>query len=78
LGEENIKSKVDASKLEELEKIVGESLSWLDENQNEEKEVYNEKQKAVESVFMSMMENTSQSEQPVEEEEEGPKIEEID
>jgi L1 cell adhesion molecule like protein len=85
LNEENIKSKAEPSKLEELEKVISDKLLWLDEHQEEEKEVYLENQKEVETLFMSIMQNAmptndenSMPETYNNEEEEGPKIEEID
>jgi heat shock protein 1/8 len=85
LNEDNIKSKVEPSKLEEIEKVISDKLSWLDEHQEEEKEVYLENQKEVETLFMSIMQNAmptndenSMPETYNNEEEDGPKIEEID
>ena len=55
LNDENLKGKFDESKKEDIESKVQDTIKWLDENQNEEKEIYESKQKEIENVFMELM-----------------------
>jgi len=55
LNDENLKNKFDESKKIDLENKVSEGIKWLDENQHEEKEIYESKQKEIENIFMEMM-----------------------
>ena len=55
LNDENLKGKIDESKKSEIESKVQECISWLDSNQNEEKETYEGKQKEIEDDFMEIM-----------------------
>ena len=55
LNDENLKDKIDETKKSEVESKVQESISWLDSNPDEEKEVYESKQKEIEELFMAIM-----------------------
>ena len=55
LNDENLKDKIDEAKKSEVESKVQESISWLDSNPDEEKEVYESKQKEIEELFMAIM-----------------------
>ena len=55
LNDENLKDKIDDTKKSEVESKVQESINWLDSNPDEEKEVYESKQKEIEELFMSIM-----------------------
>ena len=57
INDENLKSKIDESERQNIESKVQETISWLDNNQNEEKEVYDSKQKEIEEIFMDIMKN---------------------
>ena len=59
LNDENLKDKIDVTKKEEIEGKVKDTISWLDENQNEEKEVYESRQKEIEDLFMGIMKDVS-------------------
>ena len=45
LNDENLKGKFDESKKGDIETKVQDTIKWLDENQNEDKEIYESKQK---------------------------------
>ena len=55
LNDENLKGKFDESKKGDIETKVQDTIKWLDENQNEDKEIYESKQKEIEDVFMELM-----------------------
>ena len=55
LNDENLKSKINQDELKDVETKVQESITWLDNNQNEEKDVYEGKQKEIEEIFMKIM-----------------------
>ena len=57
INDENLKSKIDESERQNIESKVQETISWLDNNQNEEKDVYDSKQKEIEEIFMDIMKN---------------------
>ena len=92
LNDENLKDKIDGTKKEEIEGKVKDTISWLDENQNEEKEVYESRQKEIEDLFMGIMKDVggtgtgmpgempdfSQNQDNTTEEPSEPVIEEID
>merc|ERR1711956_113799 len=48
ISSEEVKDKIPADDKEKLEKAIDESISWLDANQDAQKEEYEEKQKALE------------------------------
>jgi L1 cell adhesion molecule like protein len=55
MGEDKIKEKLEESDKEALEKVITETLQWLDNNQCAEKEEYEAKQKEVEGVANPIM-----------------------
>jgi len=61
MEEEKIKEKLDASDKEAMNKVIDETLQWLDKNQAAEKEEFESKQKEVESVANPIMMKVYQS-----------------
>jgi len=59
--EKGIADKLSESDRDELDNTVNEALDWLDDNPEEEKEAYDEKQKEVESVANPIMREIYQS-----------------
>jgi len=55
LNDDNLKDKIDESKKTEIESKVQEYIGWLDSNPDEEKDVYETKQKEIEELFMGIM-----------------------
>jgi heat shock 70kDa protein 1/2/6/8 len=55
LNDEKLKDKIDEDEKKSMEEKVQEYISWLDENPNESKEIYEEKQKDLEGQFMEIM-----------------------
>ena len=55
LNDENLKSKINEDELKDVETKVQECITWLDNNQDEDKDVYEAKQKEIEEVFMKIM-----------------------
>lgn len=56
LNDENMASKIDPSDKEAIEKVVNDTISWLESNYDIlEKDVYDEKQKEIESVVNPIM-----------------------
>merc|ERR1712166_1105274 len=53
--DEKLKEKISPEDMVTLETTITEPLSWLEDNQNEEKEIYENKQKEVESVCRPIM-----------------------
>merc|ERR1712166_383179 len=53
--DEKLKEKISPEDMVTLETTITETLSWLEDNQNEEKEIYENKQKEVESVCRPIM-----------------------
>ena len=68
--------------LSTVEKIVEDTIKWIDENTTADQEVYEEKQKEVEGVLMPLIQKAYQSNMPAGagpgEEQPGPKVEEVD
>jgi heat shock protein 1/8 len=59
MGEEAFKAKLQDSDRETLERKINEIIKWLDENQEAEKEVFEEKQKELEAVANPIMTSTT-------------------
>ncbi|CAI5757636.1 unnamed protein product [Candida verbasci] len=55
LGEEQLKSKLEASEIEEVTKAADETISWLDSNQTATQEEFADKQKELESKANPIM-----------------------
>ncbi|KAI8083271.1 hsp71-like protein [Gilbertella persicaria] len=55
LQEENVKSKLDASDVEKLQKAVKEKIDWLDNSQEASKEEYESHQKELETIANPIM-----------------------
>jgi len=55
LKEEAVAAKIDSSDKNTLESKVDETVKWLEANQNESKDIYEKKQKELESVAMPIM-----------------------
>ena len=55
LGEEQFKSKLDASEIEEVTKAADETISWLDANQTATQEEFADQQKELESKANPIM-----------------------
>ena len=55
LGEEQFKSKLDASEIEEVTKAADETISWLDSNQTATQEEFADQQKELESKANPIM-----------------------
>jgi heat shock protein 1/8 len=87
LGEEGLKAKMSEDDKSMINDKIKEFESWFDSHPNENKDVYESKQKELEGIFMEMMKNMSGGEANVSEStqeskpatnDEGPQIEEID
>lgn len=83
--EGNLKDKIPEEELEELTTTINTSLTWLEENQNESKEEYLEKQREVEAVAnpiitkaMGSSDPNSSGEEDSSSDDEGPTVEEMD
>ena len=55
LNDEKLKDKIDETEKKSMEEKVQEYITWLEENPNESKEIYEEKQKDLEGQFMEIM-----------------------
>ena len=55
LNEDKIKEKIEAEELEEVVAKADETITWLDENLNESKDVYDGKQKELENLVNPLM-----------------------
>jgi L1 cell adhesion molecule like protein len=91
LNDEKMEGKIPEEDKEKINKVVTETTKWLDENQSETKEEFEKKQKEVESIFTPIISklsggasmptdipDTTTTDKPTFDPEEGPKIEEID
>jgi len=80
--EGNLKEKIPEEKQEELSTTITEALSWLEENQTEDKETYVEKQKEVETVanpiITEAMGANSSDDTSDPDNDDGPTVEEVD
>jgi heat shock protein 1/8 len=81
LQEEKVKEKL-GSEAETALEDIDEGLRWLESNQDEEKEVYENKQKEVENrvkpTFMKLYQDAAKDFQPEGSSNAGPKVEEVD
>ena len=57
ISSDEVKDKIPADDKEKLEKAIEESISWLDANQDAQKEEYEEKQKALEGIAMPILQS---------------------
>ena len=55
LNDEKLKSKMDETEKQNVETKVEECITWMTDNPNEDKEVYESKQKEIETIFMAIM-----------------------
>jgi len=57
ISSDEVKDKIPADDKEKLEKAIDESISWLDANQDAQKEEYEEKQKALEGIATPILQS---------------------
>ena len=55
LNDEKLKSKMDETEKQNVETKVEECITWMTDNPNEDKEIYESKQKEIETIFMAIM-----------------------
>jgi len=55
IRDEKIASKLDSSDKDKLNKIIDETVSWMDKNQSASKEEFEAKQKELEAIAMPIM-----------------------
>ena len=64
LNDENLKDKIDETEKTNMEEKVKEYISWLDDHPKESKEIYESKQKELESQFTEIMKNVGGTNMP--------------
>jgi molecular chaperone DnaK (HSP70) len=79
LDNTELKDKIGNDKLEELNKLITESIQWLDDNDDLSKDEYLSKQKDIQSIVNPILISANQNDNNTgdDENDEGPKVEEV-